>query len=139
MWNKSNVTAPAVPVYIVGGGTAMPTTFLLITLEKGMPAGQEIRWIPTRIVRTPGVLSGKPRIRDRRIRVQDIVLWHEHLNMAVGEIARQYDLEPEDIQAALTYYANNRDEIEEAIRAEDARVADLHQRAPSRVRRGIGG
>ncbi len=31
---------------------------------------------------TPGVCGGKPRIAGHRIRVQDVVVWHEQMGMS---------------------------------------------------------
>ena len=39
---------------------------------------------------TPGVCGGKPRIAGHRIRVQDIVVWHEQMGMSPDEILHHY-------------------------------------------------
>jgi uncharacterized protein (DUF433 family) len=99
----------------------------------------EIKWRPSRIVSTPGTLGGKPRIADRRISVQDVAIWHYHLGLSAEEIAAKYDLSLEDVQAALTYYADHRDEIEEAIRAGEAFVSEMRQQHPSKLKAGRDG
>jgi uncharacterized protein (DUF433 family) len=99
-----------------------------------LPKAQEVKWTPPRIVRTPGVLGGKPRINGHRISVQDVAIWHNHMRLSADEIATKYDLSPHDVQAALTYYADHRDEIEESIRADEALVAELRQRHPSQLK-----
>ncbi|WP_404783568.1 DUF433 domain-containing protein [Altericista sp. CCNU0014] len=54
---------------------------------------------------TPDVCGGKPRIADHRIRVQDIVIWYEHLNMSPDDIVYHYpSITLADVHAALTYY-----------------------------------
>ena len=39
---------------------------------------------------TPGVCGGKPRISGHRIKVQDIVIWHEKLGLSPDEIVSNY-------------------------------------------------
>jgi uncharacterized protein (DUF433 family) len=95
---------------------------------------QEVKWRPARIVSTPGTLGGKPRIADRRISVQDVAIWHQDRGLSVEEIATKYDLTLDDVQAALTYYAEHRDEIDEAILAGEAFVSGMRQRRPSKLK-----
>ena len=83
------------------------------------------------IVQTPGVVSGKPRITGRRITVQNIVVWHEHLGFSVDEIATQYDLTLAEIYAALAYYYDHKAEIDQAMAESEAFVEDLRQKTPS--------
>jgi uncharacterized protein (DUF433 family) len=129
MWNA---TKPTVESRHYGAGTVT----IVRTMQWTPPPSemQEIKWSPPRIVRTPGVLGGKPRIADHRISVQDVVVWHEQMGLAVEQIAAKYDLSPEDVRAALTYYADHRDEIEESIRAGEAFVAEMRQRHPSKLK-----
>lgn len=82
---------------------------------------------------TPGVAGGRPRIAGHRIRVQDIVIWHERLGKSPDEIATEHDLSLSDIYAALAYYHDHRDQIEEDMRADESFVADLRGRVPSRL------
>lgn len=65
--------------------------------------------IEERIISTPGTLGGRPRIAGRRIGVSDIVIW---VGAGIQEIARDYDLNPDDIHAALEYYYMHRAEID---------------------------
>ena len=65
---------------------------------------------------TPDVAGGKPRIAGRRITVQNIVIWHERLGLGADEIATEYGLTLADVYAALAYYYDHRNEIDEAIR-----------------------
>lgn len=51
------------------------------------------KFLDQRIVKTPGVCGGKPRIDGHRITVQNIVIWHDRLEWAVDDIAHEYDLE----------------------------------------------
>ena len=82
---------------------------------------------------TPGVVGGKPRIAGRRITVQDIVIWHEHLGWSVDEIADDYDLSLAEVYAALAYYFDHREEIDATIRASEAFVEALRAEIPSRL------
>ncbi|MFQ5811013.1 MAG: DUF433 domain-containing protein, partial [Armatimonadota bacterium] len=68
---------------------------------------------------TPGVCGGKPRIAGHRIRVQDVVVWHEKLGMTVDEIVSAYpSITPADVHAALAYYWDNQEAIEKQITRE---------------------
>ena len=46
--------------------------------------------VPSHIEVTSGVCGGKPRISGTRIRVQDVVIWHERLNLSADEIVTKY-------------------------------------------------
>jgi uncharacterized protein (DUF433 family) len=46
---------------------------------------------------TPGEAGARPRIRGRRISVQDIAIWHERLGKSADEIAGEYDLTLSDV------------------------------------------
>ena len=91
------------------------------------------------IVTTPGTAGGKPRIAGRRITVQQIAIWHERLGMSPDEIASAYDLTLGDVHAALAYYHDHRPAIDAAIRDDDALVAELRRKTPSRLRARLGG
>jgi uncharacterized protein (DUF433 family) len=96
--------------------------------------GRGVDVAPPRIVRTPGVLGGKPHITGHRISVQDVVIWHKQMGLSVDEIATKYDLSPDDVQAALKYYADHRSEIEESIRASQAFADEMRQHYPSKLK-----
>src|SRR3989304_2430385 len=93
---------------------------------------------------TPGVCGGKPRIAGHRIRVQDIYICHELKGMTPDEILQAYPtITLADVHAALAYYWDHREEIEQAIREEDAFVEEFRrhyvtplQRKLKRSRRG---
>src|SRR6267142_4490146 len=72
---------------------------------------------------TPDTAGGKPRIRGRRITVQNIALWHERLGKSADEIAAEYDLTLADVYAALAYYFDHREEID-ARMVEDRAFAE---------------
>jgi uncharacterized protein (DUF433 family) len=80
---------------------------------------------------TPGVAGGKPRIAGHRITVQNIVIWHERVGKSVDEISAEYDLTLADIYAALAYYFDHRNEIDQSIDESKAFVQALRKGAPS--------
>ena len=91
------------------------------------------------VAATPGVAGGKPRITGHRITVQDIAVWHERLGLSADEIATEYGLSLADVYAALAYYYDHREEIDQAIRADQEFIAALRQRSPSKLRAKLGG
>ncbi len=81
---------------------------------------------------TPGVCSGKPRIAGHRIRVQDIVVWHEMMGLSADEILYHYpSITLGDVYAALAYYYDHLEEIRQDIRDSEAFVQDLVAKTPS--------
>ncbi len=88
---------------------------------------------------TPGVAGGKPRIAGHRIRVQDVVVWHERLDLSAEEMASEYGLSLADVYAALAYYYDHREDIDRVIRADEEFVAELRKRIPSKLRTKLGG
>jgi uncharacterized protein (DUF433 family) len=85
-----------------------------------------------RIVTTPGVRGGKPRIAGHRITVADVAIWHERLAMSPDEIVSEYPtLTLSDVHAALAYYYDHRDELDQDIREDEKFVEQLRAGAPS--------
>lgn len=82
---------------------------------------------------TPGVVGGRPRIAGRRITVQNIVIWHEWMGYTADDIATEYNLKLAEIYAALTYYYDNPQEIDEAIKDSQAFVEEMRQKVPSKL------
>jgi len=72
-----------------------------------------------RIVTTPGVCGGKPRIPGHRITVQNIAVWHEQLHQSPRHIAEEYGLTLAEIRVALSYYYHHREEIDRQIKEDD--------------------
>jgi|SRR5581483_1852136 len=89
---------------------------------------------PAHIEITPGVCGGKPRLAGTRIRVQDIVIWHERMNLSADEIASKHpQTSLAAIYAALTYYHDHRVEIEEQMQHGDDLVEELRRAYPSKL------
>jgi len=64
------------------------------------------------IVRTPGVLGGKPRLDGHRIAVQHIAIEYEWQGLCPEEIREQHPgLTLAQVHAALAYFFDHRDEI----------------------------
>jgi uncharacterized protein (DUF433 family) len=83
---------------------------------------------------SPGVCGGRPRIAGTRIRVQDIVIWHERVGYAPEEIVSHYpQLTLADVYAALTYYHDHRDEIERYIQEGEELGTTLQRQIPSKL------
>jgi len=83
---------------------------------------------------TPGVCGGKPRIANTRIRVQDVVIWHERLSLSADEIATKYpQVSLADVYAALAYYHDHRAEIELQMQQGEQLVEELRKQFPSKL------
>jgi Uncharacterized conserved protein len=86
------------------------------------------------ITKTPGVCGGKACISGHRIRVMDIVVWHEMRNYSAEEIIAMFPgISLADVYAALTYYFDNREEIEADFAQDDALAAELTKEYPSKL------
>jgi uncharacterized protein (DUF433 family) len=92
----------------------------------------EGRGLADRIVATPGVRGGKPRIAGHRITVSDVAISHERMGMSPDEIVSEYPtITLSDVYSALAYYFDHRDEVDREIR-EGAEFAEkLRGGAPS--------
>src|SRR5689334_3246710 len=86
---------------------------------------------------TPGTCGGKPRIAGTRIKVQDVVVWHEQMGMGPEEIVGTWThLTLADVYAALAYYHDHREEIRAQMKADDDFVEEMRAKAPpSRLQR----
>lgn len=86
------------------------------------------------ITKIPGVCGGKACIAGSRIRVMDIVVWHEHQKKSPDEIIQSFpQLTHAEIHAALAYYFDNREEIG-ALFEEDRRLDEFGKSQPSTFR-----
>ncbi len=92
-----------------------------------------INTLDAHIVTDAGIAGGKPRIAGHRITVQNIVIWHDWMGKSPEEIASEYDLTLGDVYAALAYYDDHREEIDQQIRDDEEFVEALRKRTPSKV------
>jgi uncharacterized protein (DUF433 family) len=89
---------------------------------------------------TPGVCGGKPRIAGHRIRVQDVVIWHEAHGLSADEIVDHYpSITLADVYATLVYYHDHREDIRRDIAEGEAFTEDLKQQYPSKLRERLNG
>lgn len=87
----------------------------------------------SRIVITPGICGGKPRIAGHRITVQNVVIWHERMGKSVDEIATEYRLSLSEVHSSLAFYFDHREEVDRSI-SEGEKIADsLRVSNPSKV------
>ncbi len=87
------------------------------------------------IEKTEGVCGGRPRIAGHRIRVMDIVVWHEMRGYSPDEIVDMFPgITLADVHAALTYYFDNREEIDNALREDVQSERIFKDLYPSKVR-----
>lgn len=87
---------------------------------------------------TPGVCGGKPRIAGHRIRVQDIVIWHEMMGLSADEIIYHYpSITLADVYAALSYYYDHLEEIRQDIRGGESFAQELAAKSPSILQRKL--
>ena len=79
-----------------------------------------------------GLGGPNARIAGHRIRVQDVVIWHEKLGMSPDEIVHHYPtITLAGIHAALAYYWDHRDEIERRIADDEAFAEEFRRHHPS--------
>jgi uncharacterized protein (DUF433 family) len=83
---------------------------------------------------TIGTRGGKPRISGTRITVADIVLMHRRLGRALEEIAGTYDLPLASVYAAMAYYYDHKNEIDNSLDEEEALAEAFKKNNPSRLR-----
>jgi len=99
--------------------------------------GDEIR---QHISKTPGVCGGKACIADHRIRVMDVVVWHEMRGMCPEEIVSTFPgITLADVYAALAYYFDNREEVQADFRQEREVAESLKHLFPSKLQEKLRG
>ena len=92
------------------------------------------------IAKTPGVCGGRACIAGHRIRVADVVVWHERRGYSPDEIVAMVPgLQLGDVHAALAYYFDHRDEIEGDLKADEALAQQLGPTRPSKLRERLNG
>lgn len=81
---------------------------------------------------SPEICGGKPTISGHRIRVQDLVIWHERLGMTPDEIvSRHPSITLADVYAALAYYHDHQQQIINDIEASEALIREVQAANPS--------
>jgi len=112
----------------------------VLTTNPGPPSSQSLS--PSsreHIVCTPDTCGGQPRINGTRIRVKDLVLWHERMGMSPEEIVSEWH-HPTlgEVYAALAYYDDNRKRIDAEMKAEEERAAEFEANTSLTARRPMG-
>ena len=88
--------------------------------------------IADRITSTPGICGGKACIAGHRVRVLDIVVWHEHRGLTPDEIVSHVPtITLADVHAALAYYFDHIEEIQHEMRAERSFAEEFRHSRPS--------
>jgi uncharacterized protein (DUF433 family) len=83
---------------------------------------------------TPGVCGGRPRIAGHRIRVQDIVVWHEQMGLSPDEIVSRYPtITLSDVYAALAYYHDHFQEIRAHMQEDEDLVREMQAETSSKM------
>ncbi len=89
---------------------------------------------------TPDVCGGKPRIAGHRIKVRDIVIWHQRMGMSPDEIVYHYPtITLADVYAALAYYHDHQEEIRQDIKSSENFAQQLQGNKPSLVEKLLSG
>lgn len=84
---------------------------------------------------TPGTCGGRPRIAGHRIRVEDIVVWHDRMGQSADEIVSRFpQLSLADVYAALAYYHDHREEMDGQMEANERFVDEMRRLYPSKVK-----
>lgn len=90
------------------------------------------------VEKTPGICGGKACIAGHRIRVADIVAWHEKRGYCPEEIVELFPgATLGDVHAALTYYFDHHQEIEDDIRTSAEWSEWLKASVPSKIPAGL--
>jgi uncharacterized protein (DUF433 family) len=86
------------------------------------------------ITKTPGVCGGRACIAGHRVRVVDIVLWHEMRRLSAQDIVAEFPgITLADIHAALAYYFDHREEIESEFRKDEEWARWAEANCPSLI------
>ena len=90
-----------------------------------------------KIVSTPGICGGQPRIDGTRIKVRHVVHCVERQGMSIADVLEHHPhLNRAQIHAALAYYWCHQAEIDQSIRDEEAFVAEMKAKAPPSILTG---
>ena len=90
--------------------------------------------IDEHIAISPDICGGKPRIAGHRITVAQIVIWHDRLGQSADEIASEYDLQLADVYAAMAYYFDHRETIDQSMADSQQWIEELRAKTPQFLR-----
>jgi uncharacterized protein (DUF433 family) len=80
-----------------------------------------------RIVRTEGVIGGKPRIEGTRIGVRFVREQVEGRGLTPRDVAERYELDVADVHRALAYYHEHPDEMRELERRREENLERIDE------------
>ena len=91
------------------------------------------------ITKTPGVCGGRACIAGHRIRVMDIVAWHERRGYSVEKIVAEFfpSITRADVHAALAYYFDHIEEIEKDFQNDENWARWAEANCPSVIPREL--
>jgi uncharacterized protein (DUF433 family) len=90
--------------------------------------------ISEHIESTPGICGGRPRIAGHRIRVSDIIVWHERQGLSPEEIVTRFpQIGLADVYAALAYYHDHHDEVRQFMLEDEEFAEFIHANTPSKL------
>lgn len=76
----------------------------------------------------PEICGGKPRIAGSRVRVQDVVVWHERMGLSTDEIVSRWpQLTLAGVYSALAYYHDHRAEIDAQMESGEKLVEEMRR------------
>lgn len=90
--------------------------------------------IDRHIESSPAVRGGKPCLAGTRTTVGDVVLLHLRMGQSLEQIAGRFQLPLAALHAAMAFYYDHRDEIDQAIESEDAYIEAKRGKNPSKLR-----
>lgn len=92
------------------------------------------------IEKKSGVCGGKACVAGTRIRVQDVYVWHELRGQSPDEIVTSFpQLTLADVHAALAYYWDNTQEIQQEMAQAESLLQRMKQAAPSPLQEKLRG
>lgn len=92
-----------------------------------------------RITKVAGVCGGRACVAGHRIRVMDIVGWYQKRGYSATQIVQELfpSITPADVHAALAYYFDNREEIENDFRNDEQWALWAQENCPSLIPREL--
>ncbi len=83
------------------------------------------------VVVEPGFCGGQPHLRGRRVKVQHVADWYERQGLSIESICEQFGLGPAEVHAALAYYHDHREEIDQDRLNDEAFAERVRREQPS--------
>lgn len=91
------------------------------------------------ITKTPGVCGGKACIAGHRIRVLDIAIYYD-MGKSPAEMIEMFpSITEADVHAAITYYLDHREEIQDDLRRGREKEEELRAMFPSKLKQKLQG